>query len=102
MSAVVRLRDQPVERRYDQAVELKPDAEDRATPWRAVVREFGLPPGVAQARLVLRDPATGALGSVSARFEVPKRDVLRLSTPILSSRVEPARSKGERPRPALT
>jgi hypothetical protein len=100
MSAVVRLRDQPIERRYDQAVELKPEPGEGA--WRAVVREFGLPPGVAQARVVLRDPATGALGSISARFEVPKRDVLRLSTPILSSRIEPAHAAGEKPRPAMT
>jgi VWFA-related protein len=100
MSAVVRMRDQPVERRYDQAVELKAEATE--TPWRAVVREFGLPAGVAMARIVLRDPETDALGSVSLRFEVPERDRFRLSTPILSGRIEPARGAGERPRPALT
>ena len=100
MSAVVRMRDLPVERRYDQAVELKAEATETA--WRAVVREFGLPAGVAMARVVLRDPETDALGSVSLRFEVPERDRFRLSTPILSGRVEPARAAGQRPRPALT
>ena len=60
-----------------------------------------MPPGAAAVRVVLRDPATGALGSVSARFEVPGRDVLRVSTPILTDRVEPARAAGENPRPAL-
>ena len=85
--------------RYDQAVELK--LEPAGTAWRSVVREFGLPPGVAMARVVLRDPATGSLGSVSSRFEVPKSDILRLSTPILSDRVEPARSATEKPRPAI-
>ena len=99
MSAVVRMRDEPLEYRYDQAVELKP--EPAGTAWRSVVREFGLPPGIAMARVVLRDPASGSLGSVSARFEVPKPDILRLSTPILSDRVEPARTAGEPPRPAI-
>jgi len=99
MSTVVRMRDEPIEFRYDQAVELKPDPA--ATSWRSVVREFGLPPGVAVARLVLRDPASGSLGSVSSRFEVPAPDVLRLSTPILSDRVEPARTSGEKPLPAI-
>jgi len=99
MSAVVRMRDEPLEYRYDQAVELKP--EPAGTPWRSVVREFGLPPGVAMARVVLRDPASGSLGSVSSRFEIPKPDVLRLSTPILSDRVEPARTSVDKPRPAI-
>ena len=99
MSAVVRMRDVPLEYRYDQAVELKP--EPAGTAWRSVVREFGLPPGVAMARIVLRDLTSGSLGSVSSRFEIPKPDVLRLSTPILSDRVEPARTAAEKPRPAI-
>jgi VWFA-related protein len=99
MSAVVRMRDEPQEFRYDQAVELKPAAV--GTTWRAIAREFGVPPGAAAVRVVLRDPATGALGSVSSRFEVPGLDVLRVSTPILTDRVEPARAAGESPRPAL-
>ena len=99
MSAVVRMRDEPQEFRYDQAVELRPAAE--GTTWRAIAREFGVPPGVAAVRVVLRDPATGAIGSVSAHFEVPRLDVLRVSTPILTDRVEPARAAGENPRPAL-
>jgi VWFA-related protein len=99
MSTVVRLRDQPLERRYDQVVELKP--APTGTTWRAIAREFGLPPGVASARVVLRDPITGSLGSVSERFEVPGNDVLRVSTPILTDRVEPAQAAGQNPRPAL-
>jgi VWFA-related protein len=99
MSTVVRLRDQPLERRYDQVVELKP-APAGAT-WRAIAREFGLPPGVASARVALREPVTGALGSVSERFEVPENDVLRLSTPILTDRVAQAQAGAGIPRPAL-
>jgi hypothetical protein len=41
--------------------------------------------------VVLRDPATGSPGRRSSRFEVLKPDILRLSTPILSDRVELAR-----------
>jgi hypothetical protein len=102
MSAVVRMRDAPLEYRYDQLVELGSEDEKADTPWRSVVRDFGLPPGVGSARVVLRDPDTGAVGSVSARFEVPAPDLLRLSTPILSSRVEPASQKGARPQPAIS
>jgi VWFA-related protein len=102
MSAVVRMRDAPLEYRYDQLVELGSEDEKADTPWRSVVRDFGLPPGVGSARVVLRDPDTGAVGSVSTRFEVPAPDLLRLSTPILSSRVEPAGQKGARPQPAIS
>jgi VWFA-related protein len=102
MSAVVRMRDAPLEFRYDQLVELGTEQEQAATPWRSVVRDFGLPPGVGSARVILRDPETGALGSVSTRFEVPQPELLRLSTPILSSRVEPAEQKGARPQPAIS
>ena len=52
--------------------------------------------------MIVRDPETGALGSVSTRFEVPEPELLRLSTPILSSRVEPAEQKGARPLPAIS
>ena len=99
LSAVVRMRDEPEEFRYDQAVELKPAAN--GTTWRPIAREFSVPPGAAMARVVLRDPATGALGSVSTRFEVPKKDVLRISTPVLTNQVQSAGAAGENPRPAL-
>ena len=48
MSAVVRMRDAPLEFRYDQLVELGSEEEQAATPWRSVVRDFGLPPGSAR------------------------------------------------------
>jgi VWFA-related protein len=102
MSAVVRMRDAPLEFRYDQLVELGSEEEQAKTPWRSVVRDFGLPPGIGSARVILRDPESGALGSVSTRFEVPQPELLRLSTPILSSRVEPAQQKGARPQPAIS
>ncbi len=99
LSAVVRMRDDPQEFRYDQAVELTPAAN--GTVWRADRARVRRAAGAAMARVVLRDPVSGALGSVSTRFEVPKPDVLRLSTPILTDQVQSAGAAGENPRPAL-
>jgi hypothetical protein len=69
--------------------------------WRAFTREFELPPGVAQVRIVVRDPASGEIGSVVQRIEVPSAGEFRVSTPILTDRVEPAAVRGELPQPAL-
>ncbi len=100
LSMVATERDTGRELRFDEVLGLG-GAEGRASGWRAVVREFDLPPGVAQVRVVVRDPDSGAVGSVSQRFEVPPGGALRLSTPILTDRVEPAASAKARPRPAL-
>jgi hypothetical protein len=53
-------------------------------------RELQLQPGVWQARVVVRDPATEKLGSVLHTFEVPEKG-LRVSSPILSNRLERSR-----------
>ena len=76
-------------------------AGGEAPAWRALARDFDLPPGIAQARVVVRDPASGAVGSVSQRFEVPAAGGLRLSTPIVTDHVEPTPAMANRPRPAL-
>ena len=55
--------------------------------WLVSSREIELPPGVAQARVVLRDDFLGRLGAVTLRFVVPELSGLRLSTPILTDRV---------------
>jgi VWFA-related protein len=86
--------------RHDDTFEISaPGAE--APGWRALIREFELPPGVTQARVVVRDRASGAMGAVSQRFEVLPPGGLRLSTPILTDHVEPAAKPGGRPVPAL-
>jgi hypothetical protein len=77
-------------------------ADGEAPAWRALAHEFELPAGVGQARVVVRDPASGRTGSVTQRFEVPPAGALRLSTPILTDRVETPASAGSRPRPALS
>jgi VWFA-related protein len=86
--------------RHDDVLDVPPDATSTLG-WRAFAREFELPAGITQARVVVRDPVTGALGAVSQRFEVPTQGILRLSTPILTEHLEPAHGAGGRPQPAL-
>jgi VWFA-related protein len=69
--------------------------------WRSLAREFDLAAGVSQARVVLRDPRAGAMGAVSHRFEVASPDALRLTTPILTDRVERGKGADDKPRAAI-
>ena len=69
--------------------------------WRTLTREFDLPPGVGQIRLVVRDPANGAIGSVVHRLEVPFPGELRVSTPVLTDLAVPGQGPGDRPQPAV-
>ncbi len=98
--AQVAMRDSGRLFRQDAAVTIAAAAGEGGPAWRAFTREFELPPGVAQVRLAVRDPASGAIGSVSQRIEVPFPGEFRVSTPILTDRVEPA-APGQPPRPAL-
>jgi len=66
--------------------------------WRAMAREFMLPPGVANARVVVHDPVTGAVGAVTQRIEVPLASVFRVSTPILTNAID---QSGRRPQAAV-
>jgi VWFA-related protein len=66
--------------------------------WRAVAREFMLPVGVASARVVVHDPASGAVGAVTQRIEVPPPGVFRVSTPILTSAID---QSGKKPQAAV-
>jgi VWFA-related protein len=100
VAVVAILRDSGGGFRHDDTVAVTAPKGDEPQ-WRAFVREFELPPGVAQARVVVRDPATGTVGSVVRRIEVPSPGTLRLSTPILTDSVLPAESPGDGPRPAL-
>jgi hypothetical protein len=100
VSTVALLRDTGRGFRHDDVVTVSAPTGQEPR-WRAFAREFELPPGVAQIRVVVRDPATGAIGSVVQRIEVPSPAEFRLSTPILTDRVEPATAPGELPRPAL-
>jgi len=98
-SMVARLRDAARGFRHDDTLELTLFEGD-AGGWRSHSREFLLPAGVAQVRVVLRDEQSGSLGSTNVRVEVPPREALRLSTPILTDRVEPD-GQGGRPQVVL-
>jgi hypothetical protein len=99
VAAAATLRDTGKTLFSDERVEVRvPEGEDPG--WRSVVREFDLPAGVAQARLVVRDTRGGALGTLSQRLEVPRPGALRLSTPILSDQAVAA-TDGGAPRVAL-
>jgi len=100
VTAAATLRDTGKTFYSDERVEVRvPEGE---TPgWRSVAREFDLPAGVAQARLVVRDPATGAMGAVAQRLEVPPPGTLRLSTPIVSDQVIRPTTRDGKPRAAV-
>ena len=100
VTAAATLRDTGQTLYSDERVEVRmPEGETAG--WRSVAREFDLPAGVAQARLVLREPATNAMGAVSQRFEVPAAGTLRMSTPILSDQVIPPATRDGKPRAAV-
>jgi hypothetical protein len=96
VSVVARLRDEARGFRHDDTFELTLH-EGETGGWRSHSREFLLPAGVAQVRVVIRDATSGALGSVTTRAEVPAAGVLRVSTPILSNRVDAADGEAGRP-----
>src|SRR5262249_21771972 len=56
--------------------------------WYPIVRDFDLPPGGHQAKLVLRDVASGKIATVVYEFEVPPLDEWRVSTPILTDTIQ--------------
>jgi VWFA-related protein len=78
--------------RYDQRIDLarKPGPVPPAPNYYRIARDFDLPPGGHQAKLVLRDAANGRLGSVAYDFEVPSLDDWRVSTPILTDAIQRA------------
>ena len=62
-----------------------------------VKHEVELPAGVHQARIVVRDVASGRIGSVIHRIDIPEPGSFRLSTPLVSDTLEPV-PKGTPPR----
>jgi VWFA-related protein len=73
--------------RYDQGVsmKLKPSTRERLNRlWYPIVREFELKSGDYQAKIVVRDPHSGRVGTVIHEFDVPPLGDLRVSTPVIS------------------
>jgi hypothetical protein len=52
---------------------------------------------VAQVRVVVRDEASGRVGTVTTRFEIPPLQGLRLATPILTDELRAPLQEGARP-----
>jgi VWFA-related protein len=101
LSVMTTLRDTGTVFRYDERLELALAAGTVPDGWRLVSREFELPPGVAQARVVMRDTNGGRMGSVTHRIEVPPLSGLRISTPILADALAADGGTGREPRPVL-
>jgi hypothetical protein len=73
--------------RTDQAVNMKLQAKTRerlARVGHPVVRQFELPAGDYQAKMVVRDTRSGRIGTVMHEFEVPRLEGFRAATPILN------------------
>ena len=86
--------------RYDQKIEMSllPDTRRKLEKtWYPVAREFTLPAGAYQAKVVVRDLNSGRVGSVVHEFEVPKAGTLRVSTPVLSDTLEQGSDGSRRP-----
>ena len=86
--------------RYDQKIEMSLQPETRRKlekSWYPVSREFTLPPGGYQAKIVVRDLNTGIVGSLVHEFDVPAAGMLRLSTPVLSDTIETGPDGTKRP-----
>jgi hypothetical protein len=86
--------------RYDQKIEMSLLPQTREKLERTgypVTREFTLPAGAYQAKIVVRDLNSGRVGSVVHEFEVPKAGALRVSTPVLSDTLEQGADGSRRP-----
>lgn len=103
----------PVKRRFATVLEARPrdggkpvrdeyEQEVVVAPGSATVlsRQWQMPPGVWQLRLLARDTATGRIGTAIHTFEVPAPGGFRLSTPIVTATLEKAEGR-DRPRLAL-
>jgi len=86
--------------RYDQKIEMSLLPETRRKleeSWYPLSREFTLPPGGYQAKVVVRDLNSGRLGSLVLEFDVPHANELRVSTPVLSDVLQKAPDGSPRP-----
>jgi hypothetical protein len=89
--------------RYDQSVtlRLRPGTRERLNRvWFPIARDFELQSGDHLAKIIVREVATGTIGSVVHEFTVPPLDGFRVTTPILSdTHTTGADGQPEMPRP---
>jgi len=89
---------------YNQTVNMKllPATKERLEKsWYPVVKDFELPPGFYQAKIVVRELNSKRLGTVVHEFEVLDVTKFRTSTPVVSDTLTPIQEAKERPRPAI-
>ena len=70
----------------------------RAPAWATFYHELDILPGVVQVRVVVSEEASGRIGAVTARVEIPAADGLRLATPILADELREPPKEGVLPR----
>jgi VWFA-related protein len=90
--------------RVDQTLDLAlpPDTRaELARTWLPIVREYELPSGRYRAKMVVRDKASGRVGTVIHDFDVPDLKPFRVSTPVLSDLREGAEGGGPGDRLAI-
>jgi hypothetical protein len=93
--------------RNDQKIEMALLPETRkslSSTGYVISREFPLPAGGYQARVVVRDLGSRRIGSVTHDFEVPALDAFRITSPILADALESpesATAPARQPRPML-
>ncbi len=86
--------------RYDQTIEmslLKETRDRLQRTWYPVTKEFALPSGAYQVKVVVRDVGSGRVGSVIHEFAVPAAGAFRVSTPVLSDTLEDGEGGAKRP-----
>jgi hypothetical protein len=89
---------------FEQTTEMNLRAETRdrlGVTWYPLSREFSLPAGAYQARVVIRDRTSGRLGSVTHEFEVPPVGGFRVSSPILTDALRPDATGQSAPKPVV-
>jgi hypothetical protein len=89
---------------YNQTVSmrLQPATKERLDKtWYPVVKDFELPPGFYQAKIVVRELNSKRLGTVVHEFEVQDPTKFRTSTPVVSDTLTPTQEAKEKPRPAI-
>jgi VWFA-related protein len=81
----------PVQQYFEEAV------DERSGVPVVLSREWRLPPGTWQMRVLAEDAASGRVGTAIHTFEVPSSAALRVSTPILTDEIQ-KQAGGARPR----
>ena len=90
--------------RFEQTTELnlRPETKRQIDVWwYPVSRDFTLPAGPYQARVVVRDRNSGRMGSVTHEFEVPVMEGFRVSSPILTDQIQADAAGVAVPKPVL-